>query len=43
MSLKLKGVECIGCGYQSAIVYFDARYHGLRSRCPKCGGDYPES
>ncbi|MGH9998263.1 MAG: hypothetical protein ACRD90_00150 [Nitrosopumilaceae archaeon] len=43
MSLKLRGVECMGCGYPSAIVYFDLRYRGTRSRCPKCGADYPES
>ena len=43
MSLKLKVVHCVGCGYPSAIVYYDFRYHGMRSRCPKCDSDYPES
>jgi len=43
MQVKFKHVECSGCSYPTAIVYYDERYHGLRSRCPLCGSDYPES
>jgi len=36
-------VECLSCGFERAIVYYDERYHGLRSRCTRCDADYPES
>ena len=43
MSVKTKEVSCLSCGYQHAVIYKEERYHGLRSRCPSCGSDYPES
>ena len=43
MSQRTRDVRCLSCGYPHALIYKEIRYHGLRSRCPICGSDYPES
>lgn len=34
---------CFECGCACVMIVLDSRYNGYRGRCPKCGGDWPES
>ena len=36
-------VLCFECGVMEAVIVKDPRYNGLRGRCAKCMGDWPES
>lgn len=36
-------IECQACGSTNARIEEEPKYHGLRGRCPDCGGDWPES
>lgn len=36
-------VLCIECGILEAIIVLEPKYNGLRGKCFKCNGDWPES
>lgn len=41
--IHLTKTRCSTCGNEEAIIVEDAKYNGLRGKCPKCGADWPES
>lgn len=41
--ISYSNTSCIGCGKDGAQIFFDVKYNGLRGKCKKCGGDWPES
>ncbi|MGQ0637908.1 MAG: hypothetical protein ACT4N1_00895 [Nitrososphaerota archaeon] len=40
---QMHKVQCIGCGSREAIIISEKKYDGLRSSCPTCGANWPES
>lgn len=36
-------IQCEGCGSLNCAIYYDERYHGMRSKCNFCGSNWPES
>ena len=38
-----KKTTCQGCGYTSALIYYESKYNGFRGRCPSCYCNWAES
>jgi len=36
-------VYCQTCEEEAAKLVYEPKYKGFRGRCPRCGGDWPES